>query len=127
MVKLLSISFLLIFSSILLLFFSCNSSDRINSQLQGKWKLIDAYRNGRRTSTMENVYFNFWNKDSIETNIPISEKLIYSSYKLDGNDIVLSSDLEKFYVDKISNDTLQLQTNISNYIFSFLLIKNKSK
>lgn len=126
MIKL-SISFLLIFFSIFLFFFSCNSSDRINSQLQGKWKLRDAHRNGRRTSTMENVYFNFWNKDSIETNMPISEKLIYSSYKLDGNDIVLSSALEKFCVDKINNDTLHLQTNISNYIFSFVLIKNKSK
>ena len=127
MVKLLTISISIIFSSFILLFSSCNSSDKLNSKLQGKWNLKDAYRNGRKTSTMENVYFRFWNKDSIETNIPISEKLIYSSYLIEGNDILLSSDLEKFNVNKISSDTLQLRTTISNYLFSFLLIKNKSK
>jgi hypothetical protein len=101
---------------------SCNNSIKANANLQGKWEIINASRNGRNTLTLEKGYFEFWNNDSIETNI--LGEILKTNYELKNNIIFTSSELSTISVVKAKLDTIFLETEISNYLFSFTLVKN---
>ncbi len=118
-------NYFLIISILVTITFSCTSNVQINEQIQSKWIVDKAMRNGRLTSTMENGFFKFWHLDSLETNI-LGEK-IKAHYHLDKNIIICSSELPQFTVDKAGADTLVLKTKISEYHFSFTLIKSHKK
>lgn len=105
------------------LFFSCSNEQDTTSLIQGKWNIIKASRNGRKTSTFENGYFQFSGSDSIETNI-LGEK-VSTIYHLENKTIISGSILPKIIVNKVNKDSLFLRTKISSFIFDFILKKNK--
>ena len=107
--------------SLLFTIISCDNSKEINTNLQGKWKIINASRNGRSTLTLEKGYFEFWNHDSIRTNI--LGEILTASYNINDEIISSSSELSEIIVVKAKLDTIFLKTEISNYLFSFTLIK----
>jgi len=118
--------FIFIFVVIILsLTFWSNSNDEsLESNIQGKWNIIKATRNGRKTSTFESGYFKFWHSDSIETNI-LGGKIV-SFYHLNKKTIISNSKLPKIIVSKVDNDTLLLKAKISNYAFDFVLKKEQN-
>lgn len=103
------------------LFFSCKSDKTAPEQydLEGKWNIYEASRDGELTTTLEDGYFLF--RDSImETNIlgnPIEGKYIFESEAFRHD----SSLPATYKITEYSSDTMQLRTEIREFDFIFKL------
>ena len=116
--------YIFVFTTLIHVFSSCSSDENLKSNIHGKWDIIKASRNGKRTFTFESGYFRFWHTDSIETNI-LGQKTV-SYYQLNKKTIISDSNLPKIVVNKVVRDTLWIRTKFNIYVFDFMLKKNKN-
>ncbi|MEO1626838.1 MAG: hypothetical protein AAFV25_16920, partial [Bacteroidota bacterium] len=75
-----------------------------NDQLLGYWEVLAATRNGKRTESLKDAYFNFQEDGQMETNI-LGEPL-NSSYELSGTAITQSGPPKLTYNIKRFEDSL---------------------
>ena len=103
-------------------FISCQlEKEKIN--LQGKWNIVNANRNGKPTSTLEHAYFDFLSDSLLMTNILRED--ITVNYEIRDNKIWQSGSTPLVYhIVEIVQDSLVLETKIKNYDFIFYLKKD---
>lgn len=113
--------FVIIIGSLL---FSCKSdtpnTTASKDNLQGKWEIIDAKRNGKQTELLKNGFFNFENNE-LTSNINLSADTITEVFTVTDNNIILNN--SRYNVLYNTSDTLILSTRISNFDFEFTLGK----
>ncbi len=91
--------------------------------IQGKWELYSAERDGKDIPTLEGVFFRF-NDDQMESNFPIQSKLPYTiKVAVEGETIKTLNTPETVFniMPEDYKDTLQLSANIRNSEFVLLL------
>ncbi len=89
--------------------------------IQGKWKLIEAQRNGISTTTFQKAIFTFSPDSIFTTNIPALENL--GKVQLDGNNLILDDskmDNSRIYLID-STGQMRITADIMHYKFVFLL------
>ncbi len=98
-------------------------NEEARQQLLGRWELEQAFRNGRPTESLDQLYFVFHPDGNLETNLTGQPEV--GSYEFDGDEIQqretsISAD---FQVESLSDSTLVLRTQLRNYGFRFNLRK----
>lgn len=115
-------SFFITAALVLLSLCSCKSDSKtkIESSLDGRWELKDAMRNGRHTSTFDQMYFEF-NEEAqrLKTNISGSdEELSFTK-----NKNVIYQEGGKYPTDyqiiTLMDSSLVMSTKISGFTFKF--------
>ncbi|MEM1325487.1 MAG: lipocalin family protein [Bacteroidota bacterium] len=109
-----------------LAFVQCESEPKEaveTAQLNGKWELKEASRNGDPTTTLSDLYFNFSEDGTLDTNMPTMEGS--SEYEVEGMEIEQEGNgFEQDYViESLTEDELILTTNIQNYDFRMVFNK----
>ena len=111
----------------LLTFFSCeddSAQTAAQNQLVGRWELVEAYRNNQLTPSLENLYFEFTETDSMRTNLN-NGRTETVPYEVKEEQIVPEgSSLEAIYqIVSLTDSSLELSTNIGRFPFRFILRK----
>ena len=90
--------------------------------IKGYWEIVKASRDNKSTSTLENAFINIDSDSTLITNL--LRKEIQSSYVRD-NDVIRQSspELIEYQILNLTNDTLELHTEIRGYDFNFVLLK----
>ncbi|MEL6718864.1 MAG: lipocalin family protein [Bacteroidota bacterium] len=106
---------------------ACNTDPKTEvdtNQLLGKWEVNEATRDGKETSTLDQLYFTFSEDGNMETNMPTLDRV--STYALKGSEIQQrGSGIENDYIiESLSDDKLILVTNIRNTEFRMILNKS---
>ncbi|MEM6698205.1 MAG: lipocalin family protein [Bacteroidota bacterium] len=94
-----------------------------NNQLFGKWEVNTATRDGKETSTLDQLYFTFSEDGNMETNMPTLDRA--STYELSGSEIQQNGNgVENNYtIESLSDSELILITTIRNTEFRMILNK----
>jgi len=101
----------------------CEPEPQDTSSIIGKWNVYDATRNGRRTTTLEDAYFNFVNDTLLLTNILREEQAF--SYVYADDKIRVDGPLKTTYiVSQPSGDTINLYGAIKGYDFGFFTVRD---
>jgi len=97
------------------------------TMLSGKWLIVNAKRNAKQTTTLNEAYFVFGKDSTVVTNFMGQE--IRTSYKINGNTISHSGNgHDEIYDHKIlslSRDSLILSTQIMDFDFEFYLLNDR--
>ena len=108
--------------------YSCNNAPSKSNDstvpLEGKWLMEAATRDGKLTETLKDSYFIFESPNILINNINRREQSF--EYKLAGNNKIEqrgSLDLD-YTILKHNSDTLVLKTEIRDYDFQFLLVRD---
>lgn len=113
------VSFLLLV--ILVFAYGCKTDNKAtaNYELDGKWSIYEAYRDGDMTNTLEDGFFEFQDSQLI-TNIlgsPIS-----GAYQMMDGSFKHESSLPATYeIKEYSGDTMNIETEIRGFDFLFKL------
>lgn len=95
--------------------------ENINTLIVGKWRLIEGYRNGKKTESLADTYFSFSPNGEMETNLGGSTEAV--NYQIEGRTI--SQDSERFPVDysidEIGDSTLMISMTMRDIPFKFHL------
>ncbi len=88
--------------------FSCKTDIAIdNSDLIGKWDIVEAQRNDKPTGTLKDGYFEFLDNGEFVTNI--TGIAVSKNYELNNSTIVeTSGDNSKYRIESILADTIVL-------------------
>ena len=110
-----------------LMLISCKT-DNINeitrNSLVGEWSVLDALRNGRRTTTLKDGFMRFKKEGRLVTNILGRETT--SNYLVEGSTISSDGDFEySFEIEKLSGDTLLLSGKMKAFEMVFYLMKQE--
>lgn len=115
----------IIFATALLTLFSCKPESAVSSdsEFQGKWDLVDASRNNRRISTLENATFDFRSDGKMATNVMGDENYYPYSFQ---NDVITESDgdMLELKIEKLVDDTLVLSSTMRGDAFVLTLTKS---
>ena len=115
----------LIFACSLLLIVAmigCIEDKSAEVDLKGYWEIVKASRDNKTTSTLENAFINIENDSTLSTNL--LRKEIRSTYVRDNDKIRQSSpELIEYQILNLTDDTLELHTEIRGYDFNFVLLK----
>lgn len=116
-----------IYVSVLFFFFftSCKTEvTQLNKEeLKAKWTIVEAKRNGKLTSTLDEAFF-IISDSTIFHNL--NGESLTSSYSLNKNVISMNDELiHSMDIIKLLNDTLITKTKISDFRFDFTMIKNE--
>ncbi len=106
-------------------FGSCSNSG-YNSDIQGKWKVVKAQRNGRHTSTLQDAYFKFWNMDTMQTNL-INKNADTYPYTLGGSKINTDEKFPEIEIEEVKNDSMTINFEYLEYYFSLILVKETAE
>lgn len=111
--------------SILLVLYSCAEDRNLHQELKGKWHIVEAIRNGKPTSTLQDAYFDFISDTSMVSNIlRIDTEFLYS---IEGNRIIQKGDPHiEYQIVKLDTDTLKLKAKINEFMFEFITVKDTS-
>ncbi len=106
-----------------LVFQSCEEPVKTfdTSLLSGKWLIVDARRNAKPTTTLNEAFFVFNSDSTMQTNFTGEE--LDGRYSIEGS--VIQQDTEDNYtytIQNLSKDTLILSTEIQKYNFELLLL-----
>ena len=110
---------------LIILIFSCKqeAEHQISFNLNGKWDIIKATRNGKETKTLKSGYFEFDSLNNLITS-NIFQTQEDKSYLIENNIITINGQEKMtFMILGYSNDTLHLSSKIWKYNMQFLLIK----
>ncbi len=112
----------------ILFLFGCNPDSKkempSSTTLEGRWRMEAAARDGKLTETLKDSYFIFQNPDILINNINRKE-MSFKYNVLEGNRIEQRGALDLDYnIIKFQNDTLVLRSQIRDYDFQFLLIRD---
>ena len=108
----------------LLVLFSCKTDVKPQEnikveQLEGKWLMHQGFRSGNRSKLLDNAYFEFLPANQMRTNIMGDEEPI--KFKFENGTILTVND--KYYVTKLTSDTLILNAHLKNFDFKFITVK----
>ncbi len=93
------------------------------SSLKGKWYIIDALRNGRKTKSLESGFFEFGENGKVITNIFGSNEQYNYSFK--DKKIVIDSPQElKMEIIKYVPDTIFSSIKLKLFQVDMLMVKN---
>lgn len=101
---------------------SCGSGEFISDKdIEGRWTLESAIRDGKATPALEGVYFEFDGKE-FETNFPVPG--LGNGYVIEDQKIMLegSTPLE-MYINTIENDRMILELSLRGANFRLVLNK----
>lgn len=94
------------------------------SLLSGSWVVVNAKRNAKLTTTLNEAYFMFNADSTMQTNFMGEE--ITGDFKINGNVISHNSDEKLDYtIIDLSKDTLILSAKIMDYDFEFYLLNER--
>jgi hypothetical protein len=106
---------------------SCNNkgSDKtLKDSLIGEWEILDALRNGRRTTTLKDGFMRFEDEGKLTTNILGRETTSY--YKFSDSKIESDGDFEyNFEIEKLSGDTLLISGKMKVFDMVFYMIRKQ--
>ncbi len=112
---------------VLILFVSTNiscSADRSNDEkLDGRWSVVDALRNGRKTGTLQDAFFEFRADTLMTTNI-FGEEQGYDFELTSGGFKQLGSPEIDYVIERLKGDTLVFSTVINRYNFHFTAVRD---
>lgn len=99
--------------------------DNTQEYLIGRWDIQEASRNGRPTESLDQLYFEFFEDGSMNSNLTGSTQ--ESKYTLEGKTVKQSgSPMDSDYaIEEISDSTLMMNTNIRGQIFRFRFQKQQ--
>lgn len=104
---------------------SCVEDKSSEIDIKGYWEIAEAFRNNKPTLTLENAFINIESDSTLITNL--LRKEVQSDYTRENDKIRQSSpELIEYQILKLSNDSLELQTEIRGYNFNFILLKRDS-
>ena len=97
------------------------------SLLEGKWLIVNAKRNAKPTTTLNEAYFVFNNNSTMHTNFMGEE--IEGSYHISGNVINQETPTHEgdlsYEILSLSRDSLILSSEIMNHKFEFYLLNGR--
>lgn len=110
---------------IVFLLYACGADQNKKSltqieDLQGKWNIIKAERNGKKTMLLQDGFLSF-KENSIISNINERGDTLTNNYTIDNN-LIKSDDFE-YNVLYNNNDTMKVSMNIKNFSFKLILKK----
>ena len=117
---------ILCFGILTLLMTSCqgDTAEIASSDLEGRWEIISAYRDGKETMTLRDGFFEFVNPDQFKTNI-LGDTSLYA-YSVSRDRIVVKTDpIIGYTVLDMLSDTLIMRTEIQKLDFIFVSIKSQ--
>jgi len=111
-----------IFCFITFFFCQCKTEPSLSVEfLHGKWNIINAARNSKKTETLNGAYFIFKDK-FLTTNYMGSE--LQTPFDLSKKKIIqLQPERIEFEAKIEKNNTLTLQSTIKGTLFSFTMVK----
>jgi hypothetical protein len=115
---------LLLSIALLLLTVSCGEEPQnIQELLPGRWELKQATRNGELTRSLADLYYEFDDKGTMRTNLPVAKG--ESTYQISGQSIEQDQEgnVIAYTVASITDSTLVLQTELRDTPFQFDLIR----
>ena len=118
-----SVSLLLLLVLTLSLFQSCDEPKVDNSFVQDKWLIVDAYRNGSPTSTLEDGFFHILSDTSLSTNI-FGQEEIYPVVINEKGWLQESPESIQYEVDVRHDDSLTIMCEIRGLAFRFLVARD---
>ena len=94
----------------------------IQKDIQGKWELYAAQRDGKSTSTFEGTYFDF-EDDTLTSNFPSIPKIPYTVPIKVSDNTITNLEQEVVFIVEPENyaDTLHLSTMVQGYGFDLML------
>ncbi|MFT4761267.1 MAG: hypothetical protein ACI9XO_000777 [Paraglaciecola sp.] len=118
---------LFLFSS--LSFVACNLDGAQEAEttqlLQGRWDLLEAYRNGKKTETLTGTFFEFTPENKLTYNLAGSREAV--TYELDGQTLTPIDSRQKvtFAIEELDGEKLTLSMMMRNTPFKFILTKTQ--
>lgn len=110
----------LVFLFMIGLTFSCKEKVSIEaSQLQGKWTVNKALRNGKETITLQSAYFMFPNDNSVISNLINNEES--TTFTLSGNKLTMGDFL--FDVEEFAASNMKITGKINEFDLELYLMK----
>jgi len=94
--------------------------------LEGTWKMHEAYKGNAQTKLLDNAYFTFTKDAKVSTNV-LGDETPYA-YTLKNGKLVIGSGSNSFYnVELVTTDTLILTTRMRNFNFKFITVKSPNE
>jgi hypothetical protein len=111
---------------------ACRNDSKDNgieeSQLAGRWELIEGMRNGRLTETMTGTFYEFNAEGKMRTNLTPSGIEEEFDYDLSGKQIEQKSEPEVIYnIESLNDSILEVSMSIRNIPFRLKLGKGHSQ
>jgi hypothetical protein len=102
--------------------FACKNDKKINQDyLLGKWRIVEASRNAKKTNTLDGAFF-FFDQKILSTNFQGVEN--QAEYVLANNELKLTKGLDyTFHLQKTEDSYLMMSAKIQNATFVFKLKK----
>ncbi len=94
-------------------------------KLEGRWELLEAYRDNRKTETLFGTFYEF-HGNRVKTNLTPTATEMEFQYVLEGKEIILNDEqgeFMKFTVENASDSLLTLRTTIRSRQFLLSLKK----
>lgn len=114
-------------SSLFLLLAACTSENyEQQDKIIGRWTLDDALRNGKPTTSLEDIFFEFYKDGSIKTNFNLTGTTETGRYTF-LNEKVLKQDTElslEYNIENLNDSILVLSTQLQGVAFKLLLTKH---
>ncbi len=92
------------------------------SQVQGKWNIVSAYRNGNITDSVQDGYFSFNKNNTFETNIPGLPN--GQNFEFNNGMFQIKGDTSHYQFLNVSDSTARIKVIIRTIPFLFELKKN---
>jgi len=118
-----STSLFLLFALSLSLFQACDEPKVDNSFVQDKWLIVDAYRNGSSTSTLEDGFFHILSDTTLSTNI-FGQDETYPVVINEKGWLQESPESIQYEVEVRHDDSLTIMCDIRGLAFRFLVARD---
>jgi len=92
------------------------------SQIQGKWNIVNAYRNGNVTDSVQDGYFSFGMNNTFETNIPGLPN--GQNFEFTRGKFQINGDTSHYQFVNVSDSSASIKVIIRTIPFLFVLRKN---
>ncbi len=104
---------------------ACVEDKSTEVDIKGFWEIAEAFRNNKPTLTLENAFINIESDSTLTTNL--LRKEVQSDYTRINDKIrQVSPEFIEYQIVKLTNDSLELHTEIRGYDFNFILLKRDS-
>ncbi|MEY3050792.1 MAG: hypothetical protein RLY31_577 [Bacteroidota bacterium] len=98
------------------------TSDSLTAQLQGRWELEKAWRNGRQTETLAGIYYEFADGNVLTTNMTPSLQEESYVYEVKGQQIVEKTGHEVLYtITEFQDSVMSISLTIHDFPFRLLV------
>lgn len=106
--------------------FSCKKeTDPTPDLVRGRWEIREAYRNGKPTESLADLFFEFRKEGKMATNLPVTEVPMEASYEVKKGKIEQAQgDINLVYeIESLTDSSMVLKTNFKGFDFRFVLGK----